>query len=300
MKRLTTVLVFLSLFVLTVIPAVSQNLATDDDVLKNIWKEAMEDSRLEQLAYELIDVIGPRLVGTPQMKEAHDWTVEKYKSWGIEAESEEWGKWLGWERGTTHIDLLEPRVRTLEGTMLAWSPGTPKKGIKAGFIILADVADSVAFQNWLPEVKGKFVLISMPQLTGRPDANWQEYALKESFEKLKETRKTIKENWQERVKKSGYGRRTLPKALEDAGAAGVITSQWPSGWGVHRVFGAYTKKIPSLDLGVEDYGLIFRLLENGDNPVMRVVAEAKFNGEVPTFNTIAQIPGTPTATLMTK
>jgi hypothetical protein len=138
---------------------------------------------LEKLAHELLEVIGSRLVGTPQMQKAHDWAVDKYASWGITARNEQWGKWRGWERGVTHIDLLAPRVRTLEGTMLAWSPGTPKNGLQAGTIILPEVADSVAFKNWLPKVKGKFVLISMLQSTGRPDKDWEEFATKESFEK---------------------------------------------------------------------------------------------------------------------
>jgi len=60
------------------------------------------------------------------------------------------------------------------------------------------VADSLAFQKWLPSVKGKFVMISMNQPTGRPDYNWEEFGTKESFEKMKTERimnwaKTINE-----------------------------------------------------------------------------------------------------------
>jgi carboxypeptidase Q len=63
-----------------------------------------------------------------------------------------------------------------------------KKTVSAEVIILPDLADSVAFQQWLPNVKGKFVMISMCQPTGRPDYNWQEFALKESFDKMKAER----------------------------------------------------------------------------------------------------------------
>lgn len=38
------------------------------ETVDNIIKEATENSQLEHLAHELLDVIGPRLVGTPQMK----------------------------------------------------------------------------------------------------------------------------------------------------------------------------------------------------------------------------------------
>jgi hypothetical protein len=37
------------------------------ETVDNIIKEATENSQLEHLAHELLDVIGPRLVGTPQM-----------------------------------------------------------------------------------------------------------------------------------------------------------------------------------------------------------------------------------------
>lgn len=37
-----------------------------DPVIDNIIKEANENSQLENLGHQLMDVIGPRLVGTPK------------------------------------------------------------------------------------------------------------------------------------------------------------------------------------------------------------------------------------------
>ena len=153
-----------------------------DAVIDAIAKEANENSQLEILGHELMDGIGPRLVGTPQMKKAHDWAVAKYESWGIPAHNEQWGEWKGWERGISHIDMIYPRVQSLRGTQLAWSPSTPKKGITAELVVLPTVSDSLEFVKWLPSVKGKLVMISMPQPTGRPDYNWEEFATEKSFE----------------------------------------------------------------------------------------------------------------------
>ena len=264
---------------------------TDDPVIRNIWSEAMDSSKLEILAHELLDVIGPRLVGSPNMKKAHDWAVATYATWGIPAKNEQWGMWRGWERGVTHIDLIEPRVRTLEGTMLAWSPGTKRGGITARTIILADVADSIAFLKWLPSVKGKFVLLSQPQPTGRPDKNWEELGTKESFDRLKELRKKIADGWTERVRKTGFRADTLANIVEQAGASGVITNRWSQGWGVDKIFGTNARKVPVVDLSLEDYNLVYRLTESGKNPVVRIEADARFLGEVPTFNTVAEIKG---------
>ena len=85
-------------------------------VVEKIVQEETNNSQLKVLAHELFDGIGPRLVGTPQMKKAHDWAVQKYTNWGITARNEQWGEWKGWERGITHIDMLTPRVKSLEGT----------------------------------------------------------------------------------------------------------------------------------------------------------------------------------------
>ncbi len=40
----------------------------------------MKYSQLENIGHELMDLVGPRLVGTPQMLNAHNWAIEKYKS----------------------------------------------------------------------------------------------------------------------------------------------------------------------------------------------------------------------------
>lgn len=99
-------------------------------VIEKIVQEETKNSQLQTLAHELLDGIGPRLVGTPQMKKANDWAVDKYASWGISARNEQWGEWKGWERGITHIDMLYPRVKSLEGTQLSWSPSTKEKLLK--------------------------------------------------------------------------------------------------------------------------------------------------------------------------
>ena len=111
----------------------------DSIIVQQIMKEASENSQLQKMAHELFDVIGPRLVGTPQMKQAHDWAVNNYKTWGITARNEQWGEWRGWERGVTHIDLVSPRVRSLEGMMLAWSPGTQGKTVSGEAILIPEI-----------------------------------------------------------------------------------------------------------------------------------------------------------------
>lgn len=265
---------------------------TADKIPDLIVKEANSNSQLEKLAHELMDVIGPRLVGTPQMEKAHEWAVATYAGWGIEAKNEEWGTWRGWERGITHIDLLAPRVASLRGIQLAWNPSTSKDGITASLITIPKVSDSMSFVKWLPQVKGKFVMASMNQPTGRPDDNWEEFATDESFEKMKKDRQTLNEEWQRRLRLTGYNPGNINNAFEKAGAVGIIQSRWSSGFGANKIFSANTEKIPVVDLSLEDYGMLYRMVEYGNDPKIRVVALSKELGAVPAFNTIATIPGT--------
>jgi len=85
-------------------------------VIDAMITEANDNSQLETLGHQLMDINGPRLVGTPQMKTAHDWAVNTYKKWDISTKNEAYGEWRGWERGITHIDMISPRIQSLRGT----------------------------------------------------------------------------------------------------------------------------------------------------------------------------------------
>jgi hypothetical protein len=271
-------------------PAAAQNFATDNAVLRQIWDEGMNRSQLYPLAQALLDSIGPRLTGSPGQKAANDWAVAKYAEWGIPARNEQYGTWTGWRRGTTHIDLVEPRVASLEGTMLAWSPGT--NGPVTGKVVALPTIKSAAdFEAWLPQVKGAYVAISFPQPTCRPDENWEKWATAASFEKMKKDRDAARQAWDASLAATGVSPRELPKRLEQAGAAGVLTSLWSQGWGVDKIFNARTERVPTVDLSCEDYGMVARLAQNNQNPVLRIDAKSESLGKQPTFNTIAEIRG---------
>ena len=188
------------------------------DVVNAMVKEGTENSQLEKLAHDVMDKIGPRLVGSPKMKQANDWAVAKYKSWGIEARNEKWGEWRGWDRGITHIDMVAPWVKSLAGMQLAWSPSTNGKSVTGEVVIIPEVANTEAFKKWLPSVKGKFVMVSMNQPTGRPDYNWEEWATKESFQKMKDDRNKASADWRKRMTNIGMNAKDMALALEDAGA----------------------------------------------------------------------------------
>ncbi|RZM07705.1 MAG: hypothetical protein EOO88_51350 [Pedobacter sp.] len=145
---------------------------------------------------------------------------------------------------------------------LAWSPNA-KKPILAECVILPDLADSNAYKAWMPSVKGKIVMISMAQPTGRPDYNWTEFGTPESVKKMRDERAALTTAWSARLRKTGLSAKNLALALEKAGAAAIMASNWSAGFGVNKIFGANTTKIPTIDVSLEDYGLVYRLAEMG-------------------------------------
>ena len=246
-------------------------------------------SQAETLAQVLMDSIGPRLMGSPAFDGAANWLLDLYGDWGIEAEKQEYGTWTGWRRGVSHVDLLEPRVRSLEGMILAWSPGT--EGPQEGEVVVLPLLENAAeLDAWLPSVRGKFVAISMPEITCREDSSWEEYATEESFERLNQAREA-------QAREYGAAFRTFmqnggPQRLEEGGALGVLTGRWSRGWGVDKIFSSPTRQIPGVHLSCEDYSLVHRLASNDQGPRIRLDADAEFLGDVPAFNVVGMIPGT--------
>ena len=108
---------------------------------------------------------------------------------------------------------------------------------------------------------------------------------------MKKDRDKISEDWYSNIRKSGYGYRDISKAFEDAGAVGLISSYWSKAFGANKVFSARTDKIPNVDLNLEDYTMLYRMVENGINPTVKIISTSTEHGVVPTFNTIAEIKG---------
>jgi hypothetical protein len=273
----------------------AQNCATDDPVLRQIWEEGMNNSHFADLAQVLLDEIGPRLTGSSGSEAAQRWAEETLDSWGVDARREQYGTWEGWDRGVSHVDLVSPRVRSLEGRILAWSPGTDGRPVEAGVTYLPEIDAPTDWDRFLGTVEGTWVMLSYPEPTCRADEQWAEFAMEGSAERMDAQRSMEEVRWNRSLAMTGSSdprRRDLHAQLEAAGAAGIVTSQWPGSYGTTRVFNAYNRESPTFELSCEDYGLLHRLAANGQEPTVRLTAEAENRGEVPVFNVIGEIPGT--------
>ena len=96
------------------------------DVGWQIRREAIERSQIMKTLHVLTDVYGPRLTGSPNLKQAGEWAAHQLEQWGlVNAHLEPWNfghpGWLN-ERFTAHI--TSPVKDALVGEVLAWTPST--------------------------------------------------------------------------------------------------------------------------------------------------------------------------------
>ena len=282
---------FIAFLTLALGPATlsAQQFPTDDPVIKRIWDEGMTGkSQVSRLAQVLMDSIGPRLTASPGHQSAVQWLQNMYQSWGVPARAERYGTWRAWKRHYTHMDLIAPRMRTLEAIMLAWSPGTSGP-VEGDVVVAPDVADPAGFDAWLAGVKGKFIAFGPAEPSCRAPDSWEKLARPESVAKWKSERDRDSVQFQRQVAKYGSG---AFERMEAAGALGILMELWSGGWGVDKVFQARTHTVPHIQLSCEDYGLVYRLASNKQGPRLRLDAKSEDLGEVPAFNVVAELKGT--------
>ena len=100
----------------------------------------------------MMDRIGPRLTGSPEMKEANEWTKQQLASWGLaNAHLESWGPFgRGWTWEGCTVRMTTPVPTELVAIPEAWSPGT------AGPIRAKAARLNVKSADELEKLKGKF------------------------------------------------------------------------------------------------------------------------------------------------
>src|ERR1043166_905217 len=271
-------------------PLAAQTFRSTDSVIRRIWSLGMDSSQVERLAQVLDDSIGMRLSGSSGFQSAVDWLTGIYRTWGVTVRQEKWGTTRGWRLGPVAMSLVTPHVQTLEAQLLAWSPGTGGKPIEADVVLPPPPGDSAQALAWLGTVKGKFVLISAPEPMCRAQQELERYARPNTVLHIAEQRRALQADVLARLRPLGR-RNELDKKLEDAGAAGIVSSLWSQGWGVDKIFGATATKIPSVDLSCEHYGMVWRLASNNQHPRLRLTADAQALPDAPMFNVVAELKG---------
>ncbi|HEV2689544.1 MAG TPA: hypothetical protein VGV35_13365, partial [Bryobacteraceae bacterium] len=134
----------------------------DLSVLHRIKAEAFERSKVMDNAFYLTDVYGPRLTGSPNIKQAGEWAVKQMTAWGLSnAKMEPWGPFgRGWSCTRFVAMMKEPEFQPLIGFAQPWSPGT--NGEVSGETVLAVLTRPEELEKFKGKLKGKIVLIAAP------------------------------------------------------------------------------------------------------------------------------------------
>lgn len=111
------------------------------------------------IAFHITDVAGPRLSGSPGLKRAQDWAVEKLKSWGmVNAKREDWGKFgKGWEVQKNYAAITVPYYHAIIAIPKAWTPGTG--GLIKGDVVYIKADTVTDLEKYKGKLKGKIVIM---------------------------------------------------------------------------------------------------------------------------------------------
>ena len=73
-----------SIVLVSLAPLVAGEEPVDHEIINLIRYEGFHNSQVLEIARALTEEIGPRLTGSPQLKQANEWTRDKLASWGLD------------------------------------------------------------------------------------------------------------------------------------------------------------------------------------------------------------------------
>ncbi|MGR4890738.1 M20/M25/M40 family metallo-hydrolase [Sphingopyxis sp. LARHCG72] len=96
------------------------------DVPAQLRVEETRASQLMPILHHLTDIYGPRLTGSPQLRQAQEWAAQQMRSWGlknVELQPWEFGR-PGWHNRLTEISVTAPFQAPVLARALPWTPST--------------------------------------------------------------------------------------------------------------------------------------------------------------------------------
>src|SRR6266567_4708762 len=98
----------------------------DYTMYQRIRDEGLAHSHVMEFASGLMDGIGPRLTGSPNLKRANEWTRDQLTAMGCSnAHLEDWGEFgMGWQQLNTWVRMSSPDTAVMIAQAQPWSPAT--------------------------------------------------------------------------------------------------------------------------------------------------------------------------------
>lgn len=297
---------------------VAQSEAIDYATLARIRDEGLQRSQAMETITWLSDIYGPRLTGSPGIRQAADWTKKRMAGWGLSNIHEEsWPFGKGWSLTRFSAQMTEPQVMPIIGWPKAWSAGTD--GAVTAEVVLASVRSEADLAQYHGKLRGKIVLTqparAVRMLDGRIVLRMNDADIAEAetmpvsepragggaaaFRARAELARRVEKFWKDEGVVA-----TIDRGSDSDMSAGGSDLSWQT----QRVDGGTVfvqgtsrgadvgQGVPTLTIAVEHYNRMVRILEHGVPVKMALDVAVRFHDETPTalngFNLVAEIPGT--------
>ena len=274
----------------------------DLETISRIRYEGFHNSEVMELATGLMDSIGERLTGSPNMKRANEWTRDQLTAMGLSnAHLESWGPFgRGWANQYVNARMTSPDIASLLVYAKAWTPGT--NGVVTGKCIRANVEKKEDFDKYRGKLAGMIVIFG-------PDAEVKPI-IESPYKRLSDDELAKTGEYEipgERppfrmaeIAKRRQFIKDLNQFLADEKVLAVIDhSRGTAGGGTVFVQsgGSYkqgeTTTVPQLTMAAEHWSRVARLLQQKKDVTLELnVTNTFYDDDAMQYDTIAEIPGT--------
>ncbi len=274
----------------------------DLEMMSRIRYEGFRNSKIMETASGLMDGIGPRLTGSPNLKRANEWTRDQLTSFGLaNAHLEAWGPFgRGWANQFVSVRMISPDTAPFIAYAKAWTPGTTGP-IKAK-CIRVKITDKKDFDQYRGKLAGMIALFG-------PDSEVK-VVDKPMFERLDDKQLAEIAQYQLPNEKSAFRyseylkrmafQREVAKFLADEKVLATVDHGYGN-FGGGTVFvqsgGSWktgeTVQVPGITVDLEQWDQVARLLEQKKDVELEVnVTNTFYDDDAMQYNTVAEIPGT--------
>jgi carboxypeptidase Q len=283
--------------------AISAEEPVNERIIAQIKTEGFQHSAVMDTLSWLSDVYGPRLTGSPALRQAGEWARAQLTRWGLaNAALESYGSiGRGWTADRFAIEMTEPQWMRIIGYPRAWSPAISSALV--GTPVIVEVKSKDDFEKYKGKLRGAIVMNGRPETA---DIGFQPEAKRQSDEDLKKQ--------EGQVDPAAAGFDNAPKSLAEEedefqkaltkqadiykffAAEGIAALVEPSPIAeVVRVGGFYDHiwrpTFPGFVISREHYGRIMRLLDRKQPVKISLSLMSRFFDNVDGFDVVAEIPG---------
>jgi len=301
MRRLSRfALLFAVIF--SFIPVVLCQEKVDLETISRIRYEGFHNSKVMEFASGLMDSIGERLTGSPNMKRANEWTRDQLTAIGLSnSHLEAWGPFgRGWANQYVNVRMTSPDIAPLLVYAKAWTPGT--NGVVSGKCIRVTIEDKKDFDKYKGKLAGMIVILGadaeVKPITEAPYKRLSD----DDLAKIGEYQIPSEHppfRFADFIKRQQFIK-DLNQFFADEKVLAVIDhSRQTSGGGTVFVQsgGSYktgeTTTVPQLTMALEHWTRIARLLQQKKDVMLELNVTNTFYDDDPMqYDTLAEIPGT--------